>query len=172
MEVKASVKHLRLSPIKTRLVIDNIRGKKAAEAVNILTLANQKAARYALKVLKAGIANAVNNFSIIEETLKVKSAMVDGGPALKRMFPRAHGRADVQRKPMSHISIILEGDVDKKAKSAKTKSDKNDIVKAEDVEAVKGEAKLVTGGAKAVQSETRAKSSKKKSNFQRKAGER
>lgn len=172
MEVKASVKHLRLSPIKTRLVIDNIRGKKAVEAVNILALANQKAARYALKVLKAGIANAVNNFSIIEETLKVKSAMVDGGPALKRMFPRAHGRADVQRKPMSHISIILEGDVDKKAKSAKTKADKNDIVKAEDIEAVKGEAKLVKGGAKAVQAETRAKSSKKKSNFQRKAGER
>ena len=169
MEVKASVKYLRLSPTKTRLVINNIRGKKATEAIDILTLANQKPARFVLKVLKAGIANATNNFSIKEETLIVKSVMANGGPVLKRMFPRAHGRADVLRKPMTHIDLVLEGDVDKKTKSAKIKSDKSNIAKAE---SVKGESKKVKDMVKSKKKTDKAKSGSKKFNFQRKTGER
>jgi len=170
MEVKASVKHLRLSPTKTRLVIDNIRGKKAVQAVDILRLANQKPAKYVLKVLESAIANAVNNFSIKEDTLIVKSVMADGGPVLKRMFPRAHGRADVQRKPMTHVRLVLEGEIDKKAKASK-KADKSDIVKAEDLD-VKGDTKKVKDMAKSTKSVEKAKSGKKAFNFQRKAGER
>ncbi|MFW0862516.1 MAG: 50S ribosomal protein L22 [Candidatus Komeilibacteria bacterium] len=170
MEVKASVKHLRLSPTKTRLVIDNIRGKKAVEAVDILRLANQKPAKFVLKVLQSAIANAVNNFSIKEDTLIVKSVMADGGPVLKRMFPRAHGRADVLRKPMTHIKLVLEGEEDKKAKASK-KADKSEIVKAEDLD-VKGDTKKVKDMAKTTKAVEKAKSGKKSFNFQRKAGER
>ena len=172
MEVKASVKHLRLSPTKTRLVIKNVRGKPAAEAVDILTLANQKPARFVLKVLKAAIANATNNFSLIEDTLVIKSVVANEGPVLKRMLPRAHGRADVLRKPMTHINIILDGEVDKKAKSAKAKSAKEAVVKASDAKTVKGESKGVKDMAKSGQITEKSKSGSKRFNFQRKSGDR
>ena len=172
MEVKASVKHLRLSPTKTRLVIANIRGKKVADAVDILSLARQRPAPYVLKVLKAGIANATHNFSVKEDTLIVKSVMANGGPVLKRMLPRAQGRADVMRKPMTHIEIVLEGEVDKKAKSAKAKLDKTDIIKEADVKKVKGDTKQVKDMAKAGEKSGRAMSGSKKFNFQRKSGDR
>ncbi|MBL7022167.1 50S ribosomal protein L22 [Patescibacteria group bacterium] len=168
MEVKASVKHLRLSPTKTRLVLANIRGKKADEAVNILRLAQQRPAKYVQKVLEAAIANATNNFSLLKDSLIVKATMADGGPVLKRMLPRAHGRADVMRKPMTHITVILEGEVDKKAKASKV-ADKSDIVKASDI---KGDTKKVKDMAKSIKSADKAKSGKKAFNFQRKAGER
>jgi large subunit ribosomal protein L22 len=172
MEVKASVKHLRLSPIKTRLVINNIRGKKVTEAIDILTLANQKPARFVLKVLKAGIANATHNFSIKEDTLVVKSVMANGGPVLKRMLPRAHGRADVLRKPMTHIMIVLEGEVDKKAKADKTKLSKKDVIKEKDVKSAKGSTQKVKDMAKTTQKVEKVKSGSKKFNFQRKSGDR
>ena len=77
MEGKAIAKSVRISPIKARLVIDLIRGKKVDEAVTILENRNKKSSGMILKVLNSAVANAVNNFSLDKNKLYVKEARVD-----------------------------------------------------------------------------------------------
>ena len=105
MNTQAVLKFTRLSPQKARLVVDLVRGKPVAEAVNILKFSPQKSARVILKVLESAIANAENNFGADVDELKVKEIFVDKGPVLKRIMPRAKGRADRVIKPTSHITI-------------------------------------------------------------------
>jgi large subunit ribosomal protein L22 len=105
MNTQAVLKFVRLSPQKSRLVADLVRGKPVAEAVNILKFSQQKPARVILKVLESAIANAENNFGADIDELKVKEIFVDKGPVLKRVMPRAKGRADRIVKPTSHITI-------------------------------------------------------------------
>jgi len=108
MESIAKAKMIRISPRKTRLVIDLIRGKNVNDALAILRNQNQKAARVLEKVLNSAIANAVNNNKLKQEDLYVKTCMVDEGPVLKRakMDSRGHvGRCDHK---LSHITIILD----------------------------------------------------------------
>jgi large subunit ribosomal protein L22 len=105
MNTQAVLKFVRLSPQKSRLVADLVRGKPVAEAVNILKFSQQKPARVILKVLESAIANAENNFGADVDELKVKEIFVDKGPVLKRVMPRAKGRADRIVKPTSHITI-------------------------------------------------------------------
>jgi large subunit ribosomal protein L22 len=92
MEARAIAKTLRVSPIKTRLVIDLIRGKSANDALAILNNLNKKPARLAKKVLNSAISNAVNNLKLDQNTLYVKEARVDAGSVMKRhMFDsRSH----------------------------------------------------------------------------------
>ncbi len=107
MEVKAIAKSLRVSPIKARLVIDLVRGKKASEALTILNNMNNKPARLIKKVLDSAIANAVNNNGLDQSTLIVKEARVDAGAVMKRhMFDsRSHiGHKDIRT---SHIVIVV-----------------------------------------------------------------
>ena len=85
MEAKAVAKGLRVSPIRARLIADMIRGKKASEALTILSNVNNKSARLTKKVLDSAIANAVNNNGAEAETLYVKEARVDAGPVMKRV---------------------------------------------------------------------------------------
>ena len=172
MEIKATVKYLRLSPTKTRLVIDTIRGKKATQARDVLKFAPQKPARLIAKLLQSAIANAVNNFEQKEEDLIVKKITADAGPVLKRLFPRAHGRGDIQRKPLTHIDIILEG-LDKKLKKKAVTPVGSEIVKAE-ATADKKSGKLFkksrsTSSDKNFNKQTGVD---RKSNYQRKTGER
>lgn len=105
--VTAKLSYLRMSPRKARLVVDMIRGRRVAKALEILTLSKKTAARPIMKLLNSAIANALHNFKLGTENLAVTTIMVDGGPMLKRWMPKAHGRATPIRERTSHISLIL-----------------------------------------------------------------
>lgn len=97
-----------MSSRKVRLVIDLIRGARVEKAQTQLRFANKLAAEPVLKLLNSAIANAVNNFQMNKDDLKITSITADEGPILDRWHPRAHGRAMPIRKRSTHISIILE----------------------------------------------------------------
>ena len=105
MQTHAVLKFVRLSPQKGRLVADLVRGKKVDEAINTLKFSNQRAAGLIRKVLESAIANAENNLGADVDELKVSEIFVDQGPVLRRIMPRAKGRADRISKPTSHITI-------------------------------------------------------------------
>ncbi len=107
MEARATARYVRIAPRKVRLVVDLIRGKSLEEARLILRYTPKRGAYYVAKVLESAAANAVNNHDMLEDRLYVKAAYVDEGPSLKRVFPRARGRADIIKKRTSHITIIL-----------------------------------------------------------------
>jgi len=120
MEVKASLKYLRIAPRKVRLVADLIRGLDVEEAKSLLSLERKRAAKSLLKLLNSAISNAKNNFHLSEDNLYIKTIRVDQGPTLKRYFPRAQGRATLIQKKTSHIFIELaEGQKKKKKKIEK-----------------------------------------------------
>lgn len=106
MEAKAACKYLRISPRKTRLVVDLVRGKKASGCLEILEAMNKRAARVVNKVLASAVANARQK-ELDVDSLWIKKITVDGGPVYKRYMPRAMGRATMIKKPTSHITIIL-----------------------------------------------------------------
>lgn len=107
MEAKAIARYVRLTPRKARLVADVVRGKSALQALDILTFTNKKAAVVLKKTLASAIANATNNFNMNEENLYIAKVMVDEGPILKRVMPRAMGRADIIQKKTSHVTIVV-----------------------------------------------------------------
>ena len=107
MEARAVAKHIRVSPRKARLVVDAIRGKDVNEALRIVQLTNKKAARPIRKTLESAIANAENNYDVDVDDLYVVKAVVDMGRSLRRLRPRAYGRADIIRRPTSHITIVV-----------------------------------------------------------------
>lgn len=105
MQTQAVLKFVRLSPLKGRLVADLVRGRKVDEALNILKFSNQRAAGIIKKVLDSAIANAENNDGADVDELKIREIFVDEGPTMKRIRPRAKGRADRILKRTSHITI-------------------------------------------------------------------
>ena len=105
MQTQAVLKFVRLSPQKARLVADLVRGKKVDEAINTLKFSNQRAAGIIQKVLESAIANAENNDGADVDELKIREIFVDEGPVMKRIQPRAKGRADRIEKRTSHITI-------------------------------------------------------------------
>src|SRR5512143_513877 len=107
MEAKAIVRHIRVTPRKARLVADVIRGKKAGEALNVLKFMPQHASRVVEKLLRSAIANAEQKNISDVDRLRIKLVYVDQGPVLKRVMPRAMGRANVIRKRSSHITVVL-----------------------------------------------------------------
>jgi len=107
MEARAVAKYVRMSTRKARLVIDAIRGKNVNDALRIVRLSSKKAARPILKTLESAIANAESNFDIDVDELYVIKATADMGRALRRLRPRAYGRADIIRRPTSHITIVV-----------------------------------------------------------------
>lgn len=107
METRAVAKYVRVSPRKARLVIDAIRGKNVNEALKIVQLSSKKAARTIRKTLESAIANAENNYDIDVDSLCVVRATVDMGRSLRRLRPRAYGRADIIRRPTSHVTIVV-----------------------------------------------------------------
>ena len=106
-EATARAKYVRISPRKARAVIDLIRGKELREAEAILKFTVHKGTKPIGKVLQSAAANAEHNFDMDRDLLYVKAAFVDGGPVLKRVMPRAQGRADVIKKRSSHITIVM-----------------------------------------------------------------
>jgi large subunit ribosomal protein L22 len=107
MEVQALTRYARMSPKKVREVARTIQGRKAPDAVDLLTMIPRKSARLIVKTLKSAIANAENNNNLSADSLVVKSAIVENGPVLKRFKAGARGTAMPRRKKMSHIRIIL-----------------------------------------------------------------
>ncbi len=105
MEVAATLKGTRISAQKVRLVADQIRGKKVDEALNLLTFSNKKAASIMKKVLESAIANAEHNEGADVDDLKVTTVFVNEGRSLKRIMPRAKGRADRIVKRSCHITV-------------------------------------------------------------------
>ena len=105
MEVAAKLKGSQISPQKVRLVADQIRGKGVEEALDILTFSPKKAAAIVKKVLDSAIANAEHNEGADVDELKVSTIFVDEGVTLKRLRPRAKGRADRILKRSCHITV-------------------------------------------------------------------
>lgn len=104
-EIAARLRGARISAQKARLVVDQIRGKKVEDALNILAFSPKKAAKIIKKVLESAIANAENNDGADVDELKVSSVFVDEGMSLKRIKPRAKGRADRITKRTCHITV-------------------------------------------------------------------
>ena len=104
----AKVKYVRMSPSKARIMLDVIRGKRAVEAMAILENSTQIAREPLVKLLKSAIANAENNKGMNKDDLVVAECYVCPGPTLKRMMPRAKGRADRILKRTCHITIVLD----------------------------------------------------------------
>ena len=105
MEVAATHKGARLSAQKARLDADQIRGKKVDEALNLLKFSNKKAAEVIKKILESAIANAEHNDGADVDDLKVSTVFVNEGRSLKRIMPRAKGRADRIVKRSCHITV-------------------------------------------------------------------
>lgn len=105
---QAHVKFVRISDTKARIVLDQIKGKGVIEAMGILKYSPRYAAEIIEKVLKSAIANAVNNNELDENNLYVADVVANQGPSLKRIRPRAQGRAYRINKKTAHISIYLD----------------------------------------------------------------
>ncbi len=112
MESKAVLKYARVSPRKVRRIADLIKGKKAGEALISLRFLPHSSAKIVAKVLKSAIANAEQKKVADPESMKIVNALVDQGPTMKRMMPRAMGRADIIKKRTSHIKLHLEEEKD------------------------------------------------------------
>ncbi|MEU6641012.1 50S ribosomal protein L22 [Saccharomonospora sp. NPDC046836] len=115
----ARARFVRDSPTKVRRVIELIKGRNANEALAVLRFAPQAASEPVAKVLASAMANAENNLDLDPDTLWVKNAYADEGPTLKRIRPRAQGRAYRIRKRTSHITVEVESRPEAKTKSKK-----------------------------------------------------
>ena len=108
MEVKATTKFSRISAMKLRLPIAEIKGKNAGNALTTLKFMPIKAAGILYKTLQSAVANAEHNNSLDVDKLVVKNIYVDQGPSMKRFRPRARGRASRILKRTSHVTVIVE----------------------------------------------------------------
>ncbi len=104
---KAKVTFVRLSSTKANIVLDQIKGKDVNTAMAILTYTPRYGARIIEKVLKSAIANAEHNNSMETANLFIEEAFSTKGPTLKRIRPRAQGRAYKIEKQTSHITVVL-----------------------------------------------------------------
>ncbi len=107
MEVAAKLSRARISAQKARLVADQIRGKRVEEALNILSFSTKKGARMVRKLLESAIANAEHNEGADVDELTVSRVFVDESLTMKRLRPRAKGRADRIFKRTCHITLAV-----------------------------------------------------------------
>ena len=107
MESKAIGRNIRVTPRKARLVVDVIRGKRVGDALAMLKFMPVHASKVVEKILKSAVANAEQKNIPDVDRLKVKTAFVDQGPTMKRVMPRAMGRANIIKKRSSHITLVL-----------------------------------------------------------------
>ena len=108
MEAKAHLKYARISPREVKIVLDLIRGKDVAQAMAILKNTPKSASEYLTKLLRSAVANAENNFNMDASKLYVSECFVCPGPILKRIMPRAQGRAFRILKRTSHVTITVK----------------------------------------------------------------
>ncbi len=108
MEARANLNYLRISPRKVNIVCELIRGKSIAQATAILMNTPKAASEPLLKLVKSAAANAENNHQMDPEKLYVAEIFANGGPILKRIRPRAQGRAFRINKRTSHITVVVK----------------------------------------------------------------
>ena len=108
MEARAVARFVRVAPRKARIVIDLVRGKSVIDAEAILKFSDRSVAEIVGKVVHSAAANAEKNLKVKPETLFISEAFVDEGPTLKRIRPRAMGRAFRINKRTSHITIVVK----------------------------------------------------------------
>ena len=108
MEATAKATYVRISPRKVQIVLDLIRNQPTDKAMAILQYTPKAACEPVMKVLKSAIANAENNNGMNAENLYIAEAYANKGPTMKRIRPRAQGRAYRIEKRMSHITIVLD----------------------------------------------------------------
>jgi large subunit ribosomal protein L22 len=116
----AKARFVRVSPRKARRVIDLVRGRSVADALDILRWAPQAASEPVAKVIASAVANAQNNNGLDPATLVVATVYADEGPTAKRIRPRAQGRAFRIRRRTSHITVVVESRPVKDQQSAKS----------------------------------------------------
>lgn len=107
MEAKAIARYVRVSPFKLQRVARAIRGRPVREAEALLAYMPSRTAQVVAKALKSAVANAENNLELDRHDLVVARAYVDKGPSVKRLQPRARGRADVITKRSSHVTVVV-----------------------------------------------------------------
>ncbi len=107
MEGRASVTNARIAPRKVKIVLDLIRGKDVEEAMAILKYTPKSACEYLEKLLKSAVANAENNFGMDKDNLVVSECYVSPGPIMKRIMPRAQGRAYRINKRTSNVTLVV-----------------------------------------------------------------
>jgi large subunit ribosomal protein L22 len=107
METYAKLKYSRISPFRARKVADLIRKKNIEEAYAILHALPQRAAKVIFKILQSSIANAVHNYQMDEDKLYISRILIDQGTPLRRVSPRAQGRADIIKHRTSHITVYV-----------------------------------------------------------------
>lgn len=107
MEAKAIAKTVRISALKSRLVMRLINGKDVSEAFGILNNMNNKASRVIKKVLTSAVANALNNHGMNEDKLYIKESYVNDGPVLKRSVPDSRGRIARNDHRTSHVTVVV-----------------------------------------------------------------
>lgn len=129
--MKAHLRNIRITPKKTSIIAELVRGKKANEALNILKFTPKKAAKFLYKVIRSAVANAENNFKQDKNHLIIKSLIVTEGPPLKRGKPASRGRWHPIIKRTSHITVTLEASGEK-VESVKQKSEKPRRVSTEE----------------------------------------
>ncbi len=108
MEARAILRNARISPRKVSIVLDLIRGKDTKVAMGILKNTHKAASEYLIKLLASACANAENNHEMDPEKLYVSECFVCPGPTLKRILPRAQGRADRILKRTSHVTLVVK----------------------------------------------------------------
>ncbi len=128
MEVKASLKYLKISPRKTRLVTGLLKGLSVQEAEAQLMYNKKRSSEPIMKLLKSVVNDAENNFHLNKDNLFIKLIRVDEDPALKRYRPRARGAVYTIKKRTSHISIVLDeiASLKKEGKKTETKIKKEE----------------------------------------------
>ena len=104
----AHVKHIRISPRKAKLIIDQVRGKDLEEALAILRLTPHAASPVLYKLIESAAANAVNNLEMDREGLYIAEIFANPGPTLKRFKPKARGSASQILRRTSHFSVVLD----------------------------------------------------------------
>ncbi|MBQ5317282.1 MAG: 50S ribosomal protein L22 [Oscillospiraceae bacterium] len=107
MEARATLKNARIAPRKVKIVLDLIRGKDVETAMAILRYTPKSACEYLEKLLKSAVANAENNYGMSKEDLIVSECFVCPGPILKRIMPRAQGRAFRINKRTSSVTLVV-----------------------------------------------------------------
>lgn len=121
-ETKAILRNARLSPRRTRLMVDMIRGMKAEEALLQLSFSEKSVAGPLFKLLKSAVANAVHNHGLASENLIVSGGFVDGGPTIHRWMPKAFGSAGKIRKRTAHVTLVVSGEAGESANTVKAEA--------------------------------------------------
>ncbi len=108
MEVKATARHIGVSPRKVRWVLEHLPGRSVEETLALLRYMPTPSARLVAKVVKAAAANAENNYQMDPQALRIKAAYADDARRLRRYRPRARGRVSPLIRRASHITVVVE----------------------------------------------------------------